>query len=88
MEYLFVTLTHGFPETPRPLFKDQSFPTENREYLGESQELSNVAKALRVNQKDDKFDISNFSLLCFIHQMGGFCLRCVVPAALRLSSVY
>ena len=70
VEYLFVTLTHGFPESPRPLFKDQAFPTENREFLGESQELSDVAKALRVNQKDDKFNVSNFSLLCFIHQMG------------------
>lgn len=70
VEYLFVTLTHGFPEAPKPLFKDQAFPTENREFLGESQELSAVAKALRVNEKDDQFNVSNFSLLCFIHQMG------------------
>ncbi|KAK3311262.1 NPL4 family-domain-containing protein [Chaetomium strumarium] len=70
VEYLFVTLTHGFPETPKPVFKDSGFPIENREYIGEAQEVSAVAKALRVNQKDDSFPVSDFHLLCYIHQMG------------------
>jgi nuclear protein localization family protein 4 len=71
VEYLFVTLTHGFPEAPKPTFKDLGFPVENREYLGEVQEHSAAAKALKVHQKGDaKFDVSNFHLLCFLHQMG------------------
>ncbi|KXX83088.1 Nuclear protein localization protein 4 [Madurella mycetomatis] len=69
VEYLFVTLTHGFPESPKPLFKDGGFPIENREHVGEAQEVSAVAKALKVNQKDAGLNISDFHLLCFIHQM-------------------
>ena len=71
VEYLFVTLTHGFPADPKPAFKDLGFPIENREYLGESQEHSAAAKALRVHQRGDSdFNVSNFHLLCFLHQMG------------------
>jgi nuclear protein localization family protein 4 len=70
VEYLFVTLTHGFPEAPKPAFTDAGFPIENREYVGEAQEVSAVAKALRVNQKSDTLHVSDFHLLCFIHQMG------------------
>ncbi|KAK0656125.1 NPL4 family-domain-containing protein [Cercophora newfieldiana] len=70
VEYLFVTLTHGFPEAEKPLFTSEGFPIANREYLGESQEHSAVAKMLKVNQKSDGFNVSNFHLLCFIHQMG------------------
>ncbi|KAK0730682.1 NPL4 family-domain-containing protein [Lasiosphaeris hirsuta] len=70
VEYLFVTLTHGFPEVEKPLFNIEDFPIENREYLGESQEHSAVAKVLKVNQKSETLDVSNFHLLCFIHQMG------------------
>ncbi|AEO65337.1 uncharacterized protein THITE_2112228 [Thermothielavioides terrestris NRRL 8126] len=70
VEYLFVTLTHGFPEAPKPLFQDSGFPIENREHVGEAQEVSAVAKTLKVNQKDDNLHLSDFHLLCFIHQMG------------------
>jgi nuclear protein localization family protein 4 len=70
VEYLFVTLTHGFPETPKPVFKDSGFPIENREYVGEAQEVSAVAKALQVGQKGDSLNVSDFHLLCYLHQMG------------------
>ncbi|KAM7222343.1 Nuclear protein localization protein 4 [Rhypophila decipiens] len=70
VEYLFVTLTHGFPEAPKPLFTDEGFPIANREYVGESQDYSAVAKMLKVNQEAEKLDVSNFQLLCFIHKMG------------------
>ncbi|KAK4648860.1 nuclear protein localization protein 4 [Podospora bellae-mahoneyi] len=70
VEYLFVTLTHGFPESPKPLFTDEGFPIENREYVGEAQQPSAVAKALRVNQTgDNRLPVSDFHLLCYIHQM-------------------
>ncbi|KAJ4417772.1 nuclear protein localization protein 4 [Neurospora sp. IMI 360204] len=69
VEYLFVTLTHGFPESPKPVFTNDGFPIANREFVGESQEASAVAKILKVNQKSDQFDVSNFHLLCFIRQM-------------------
>jgi len=70
VEYLFVTLTHGFPEAPNPLFVNDGFPIANREYVGESQEVSAVSKMLRVNQPNAPMDVSNFHLLCFIHNMG------------------
>ncbi|KAK3299011.1 NPL4 family-domain-containing protein [Chaetomium fimeti] len=70
VEYLFVTLTHGFPEAPKPVFNNIAFPIENREYVGEAQEVSAVAKALKVNQKDDSINVSDFHLLCYIHAMG------------------
>ncbi|KFG86877.1 NPL4 family protein [Metarhizium anisopliae] len=68
VEYLFVTLTHGFPADPKPTFTQTGFPIENREYIGESQEHSALSKAL--NLSDTGQEVSNFHLLCFLHQMG------------------
>lgn len=74
VEYLFVTLTHGFPADPKPTFTQSGFPIENREYIGESQEHSALARALNMapGQKPsaDGQEVSNFHLLCFLHQMG------------------
>ncbi|OAA63678.1 endoplasmic reticulum and nuclear membrane proteinc [Niveomyces insectorum RCEF 264] len=73
VEYLFVTLTHGFPDVARPVFTDLGFPIENREYMGESQEHSALARTLKVHasgQADSQeLHVSNFHLLCAIHQM-------------------
>ncbi|CAH0019482.1 unnamed protein product [Clonostachys rhizophaga] len=70
VEYLFVTLTHGFPAKPKPMFTQPGFPIENREYIGESQEPSALAKVLRAqNPQDGGEGLSNFHLLCFIYQM-------------------
>lgn len=70
VEYLFVTLTHGFPEAEKPLFIDDGFPIANREYMGESQEHTAVSKFLKIGQQTDRLIASNFHLLTFIHQMG------------------
>ncbi|KAH7270321.1 NPL4 family-domain-containing protein [Fusarium redolens] len=72
VEYLFVTLTHGFPADPKPMFTQQGFPIENREYVGESQEHSALSKFLKISpgQKPTGQEVSNFHLLCFIQQMG------------------
>ncbi|TPX14238.1 uncharacterized protein E0L32_000632 [Thyridium curvatum] len=72
VEYLFVTLTHGFPQDPKPYFTDSGFPIANREYIGQSQEVSTVSKMLKINQAPDSkgLNVSNFHLLCFLHQMG------------------
>ncbi|CAK7266114.1 nuclear protein localization protein 4 [Sporothrix epigloea] len=72
VEYLFVTLTHGFPDEAKPLFTDVGFPIENREYIGESQEHSAITRMLKAQSgKVDAKSISasNFHLLVAIHKM-------------------
>lgn len=72
VEYLFVTLTHGFPDNSQPLFKDLGFPIENREYMGEAQEHSKVATKLKASGSSDngQLVVSDFHFLCFLHSMG------------------
>ena len=75
VEYLLVTLTHGFPTTPNPRFLSSTFPIENRQALGQSQELSSLAKALKsggtsISGQTDPKTISDFHLLCFLHSLG------------------
>ncbi|KAK7745303.1 nuclear protein localization protein 4 [Cytospora paraplurivora] len=72
VEYLFVTLTHGFPDKPQPVFTDLGFPIENREYIGEAQDPSAVAQKLKTSSKsgDGQLVVSNFHFLSFLHGMG------------------
>jgi nuclear protein localization family protein 4 len=91
VEYLLVTLTHGFPQDPKPLFTapQPGFPIENREAIGESQEYQDVAKALGITKSGGSQDeagiaaVSDFHLLNFLHNMGTLskvsCLRCPSP---------
>ena len=75
VEYLLVTLTHGFPTESSPIFNSSRFAIENREAIGQSQEWKAVAAQLGVSgsnidrEKGIK-SISDFHLLCFIHSMG------------------
>lgn len=48
VEFLVVSLTHGFPEQGAGLFTESpSFPTEHREYLGERADLTALADHFR-----------------------------------------
>ncbi|KAL2037421.1 hypothetical protein N7G274_009906 [Stereocaulon virgatum] len=75
VEYLLVTLTHGFPTEPSPMFNSSDFAIENREAIGQGQEWKAVATKLGVSgktidgQKSIK-SVSDFHLICFIHSMG------------------
>lgn len=78
VEYLLVTLTHGFPNDPHPEFQSNKFPTENRELIGEAQDLSAVARQLGIKpggSVDQQFlmsAVSDFHLLCYLHSMNLF----------------
>ncbi|KAI0859599.1 NPL4 family-domain-containing protein [Xylaria cubensis] len=70
VEYLVVTLTHGFPAEPKPMFDTPKFPIENREVMGASQQYSDVAKAISTGESHKLGSLSDFHLLTFIHGMG------------------
>ena len=75
VEYLLVTLTHGFPNEANPTFRNSTFAIENRAAVGESQELRDLAKILEANDQKSNQEkrirsVSDFHLLCFLHGMG------------------
>lgn len=72
VDYLLVTLTHGFPQNSDPMFiapKGQ-FPIENREIIGQGQDLGAVSKQLNKSNEDPVRAVSDFHMLCFLHTMG------------------
>ncbi|KAF2096672.1 polyubiquitin-tagged protein recognition complex, Npl4 component [Rhizodiscina lignyota] len=77
VEYLLVTLTHGFPDQASPVFRNTSFPVENREGLGLAQEVKALTTQLKatsggipLNRPEGIQAVSDFHVLCFIHSMG------------------
>jgi nuclear protein localization family protein 4 len=79
VEYLLVTLTHGFPQDPKPAFTAPlpGFPIENREAIGAAQEYKDVSRAIglqpngKLRRSDEGIEaVSDFHLLCFLHNMG------------------
>lgn len=79
VEYLLVTLTHGFPEQESPKFLGEpgKFPIENRGYIGQSQDMPAIAKQLGIKRGSGGTNIipslsnlSDFHLLCYISGLG------------------
>ena len=77
VEYLLVTLTHGFPNDSAPAFVKNAFAIENREAIGTVQEHRDLQKQLKAGANRIALDttqgvlaISDFHLLCFIHGLG------------------
>jgi nuclear protein localization protein 4 homolog len=77
VEYLLVTLTHGFPTSSRSKFLSREFAIENREALGHAQELTALSKPLKarsggpdLSKAQDTGVVSDFHLLCFLHGLG------------------
>ena len=78
VEYLLVTLTHGFPDdsSKKPLFlaKSPGFPIENRLAIGEEQDLRKLADVLGISSSGGSkssqgiLAISDFHLLCYLHE--------------------
>jgi nuclear protein localization family protein 4 len=73
VEYLLITLTHGFPLQSQPLFAKNSFAVENREIIGEAQEPRELQKQLRAGSNRVTLDqpqgvvaVSDFHLLAYI----------------------
>ena len=73
VEYLLITLTHGFPLQSQPLFAKNSFAVENREIIGEAQEPRELQKQLRAGSNRVALDqaqgvvaVSDFHLLAYI----------------------
>lgn len=77
VDYLLVTLTHGFPNDSAPKFVKNAFAVENREAMGEMQEPRDLQKQLKSGANRVALDtaqgvlaVSDFHLLCFIHELG------------------
>lgn len=76
VEYLLVTLTHGFPNESKPKFVQSSFAIENRAAIGQSQEPRDLQKQLKAGSNRVALEVpqgvvavSDFHLLCFIYGM-------------------
>lgn len=78
VEYLLVTLTHGFPSDPKPMFmaSQPGFPIENRAILGQDQDFRKVAERLGLDKNgqlkksnEGVLAVSDFHLLCYLHPM-------------------
>ncbi|KAF2772108.1 polyubiquitin-tagged protein recognition complex, Npl4 component [Teratosphaeria nubilosa] len=76
VEYLLVTLTHGFPNEIAPKFARTTFAIENRELIGEAQEPRDLLKQLKAGANRIALDtaegtlaVSDFHLLAFIRQL-------------------
>ncbi|KAI9350774.1 NPL4 family-domain-containing protein [Obelidium mucronatum] len=70
VDYLLVTLSHGFPQVPKPTFKSTTpFPIENRN--GATQEFQDMhAVHTRISQYDISQSLSDFHFLLHLAELG------------------
>lgn len=76
-DYLLVTLTHGFPQDPKPLFVSQNYyAIENRAFLGIQQDSHSLARHLQLDTRRDDSNmaefmrtLSDFHLVCYLFEM-------------------
>lgn len=70
VEYLLVSLTHGFPESSLPFFKDdKQFPIENRNYIDEAATMSDIKQHFDIEEDSvDTFAsrLSNLHLINYL----------------------
>lgn len=93
VDYLLVTLTHGFRTEGDVMFSASKeglvFPVENREIMGFPQEIKDVAKQLGVSGRAAEtrgiFAVSDFHLLTYIYSLG--VLSEVQASVLRVSGL-
>ncbi|KAK4982741.1 nuclear protein localization protein 4 [Elasticomyces elasticus] len=72
VDYLLVTLTHGFPTESRPLFVGGGFTVENREVFGQTQETRDLKRLMeaRLDRAEGVAAVSDFHLLCYMESLG------------------
>jgi nuclear protein localization family protein 4 len=78
VDYLLVTLTHGFRTEGDVMFSASKegvgFPVENRSAVGISQEIKDVARQVGVSGKQSEtrglFAVSDFHLLTYLFALG------------------
>jgi len=76
VDYLLITLTHGFPNETAPLFVKNAFAVENREVMGEAQEPRDLQRLLKAGANRVALDtaqgvlaVSDFHMLAFIRNL-------------------
>lgn len=90
VEYLLVTLTHGFPDDPKPLFaaKAPGFTIENRLAIGQEQDLRKVSERLgESNSGEGITAVSDFHLLCYLHGHGFLNIVCLSLPKITLLNI-
>lgn len=77
VEYLLLTLTHGFPNEAAPKFAKNAFAIENRAAIGEAQEPRDLQKLLKAGADRIALEtaqgvlaVSDFHMLCYIKSLG------------------
>ncbi|CUM64387.1 uncharacterized protein PRCAT00001989001 [Priceomyces carsonii] len=69
VEYLLVTLLDSFPLEPKPLFSSD-FIIENRDFMGDVQDLSAAYKYLSNDASGDGSRLRDFHFLIYVERMG------------------
>lgn len=68
VEFLLVTLLDSFPLEPKPMFK-LDFVVENRDFLGELQDLKAVQRQIQLGDGDGS-QLVDFHFLVYLRKMG------------------